>query len=53
MFILSAVSGVEKGIQGLSDTNMVLAGLPALFIFVVGPLVYILDTFIGSIGAYV
>lgn len=53
MFILSAISGVEKGIQWLSNTNMVLAALLALFIFVVGPLVYIINTFIGSIGAYV
>jgi glycine betaine transporter len=53
MFILSAVSGVEKGIQWLSNTNMVLAGLLALFILAVGPLVYIINTFIGSIGAYV
>ena len=53
MFIISAVSGVEKGVQWLSNTNMVLAGLLALFILLVGPLVYIINTFIGSIGAYV
>jgi glycine betaine transporter len=52
MFIVSAVSGVEKGIQWLSNTNMVLAALLALFVLVVGPLVYIINTFIGSIGAY-
>ncbi|MBW0102358.1 BCCT family transporter [Pseudonocardia sp. KRD291] len=51
-FILSAVSGVAKGIQWLSNINMVLAGLLALFVFVVGPTVIILDLIPTSIGAY-
>jgi choline/carnitine/betaine transport len=51
-FILSAVSGVAKGIQWLSNINMVLAGLLALFVFVVGPTVIILDLFPTAIGAY-
>lgn len=42
-FVLSAVSGVAKGIQWLSNTNMVLALLLAFFIFVVGPTVFILN----------
>ena len=36
-FILSAVSGVSKGIQLLSNINMVLAGILALVVFVGGP----------------
>ena len=36
-FVASAVSGVEKGIQWLSNINMVLAGLLVLFVFIVGP----------------
>ncbi|MFP5021940.1 BCCT family transporter [Pseudonocardia phyllosphaerae] len=51
-FILSAVSGVERGIQWLSNTNMVLAGVLALFLFVAGPTVIILDLLPTSIGAY-
>ncbi|MEU9819078.1 BCCT family transporter [Pseudonocardia alni] len=51
-FILSAVSGVEKGIQWLSNTNMVLAAVLAFFVFVVGPTVIILDLIPTSIGAY-
>ncbi|MDN5916589.1 MAG: BCCT family transporter [Pseudonocardia sp.] len=51
-FILSAVSGVGNGIQWLSNINMVLAGLLALFVFVVGPTVIILDLIPTSIGAY-
>src|SRR5699024_7531701 len=38
-FIISAVSGVERGIQYLSNTNMVLALILAVFVFVVGPTV--------------
>ena len=42
-FILSAVSGIAKGIQWLSNINMVLALALALFVFVVGPTVFILN----------
>ena len=38
-FIFSAVSGVAKGIQWLSNINMVLAGILALVVFVGGPTV--------------
>nr|WP_257786128.1 BCCT family transporter [Actinoalloteichus hymeniacidonis] len=51
-FIASAVSGVAKGIQWLSNINMVLALLLALFLFVVGPTVMILNLVPTSIGAY-
>jgi len=52
-FVVSAVSGVAKGIQWLSNTNMVLAILLALFLFVVGPTVFMLDLIPTSIGSYV
>ncbi|HET6628435.1 MAG TPA: BCCT family transporter [Woeseiaceae bacterium] len=52
MFIISAVTGVHKGIEWLSNTNMVLAAALALFVFIAGPAVFILDTFVRSIGAY-
>ncbi|PKW14225.1 BCCT family transporter [Saccharopolyspora spinosa] len=51
-FIFSAVSGVAKGIQWLSNINMVLAALLAIFVFVVGPTVFILDLLPTSIGVY-
>ncbi|MBP2367104.1 choline/carnitine/betaine transport [Pseudonocardia parietis] len=51
-FVLSAVSGIARGIQWLSNINMVLAGVLALFVFVVGPTVIILDLIPTSIGAY-
>lgn len=51
-FVVSAVSGVEKGIQWLSNTNMVLALALALFVFVVGPTVIILDMLPTTVGSY-
>lgn len=51
-FILSAVSGVAKGIQWLSNINMVLAITLALFVFVLGPTVFILNLVPTSIGSY-
>ncbi|GHH50857.1 BCCT family transporter [Streptomyces candidus] len=51
-FIASAVSGVEKGIQWLSNINMVLALLLVLFVFVAGPTIFVLDLVPTSLGAY-
>lgn len=52
-FVLSAVSGVSKGIQWLSNINMVLAVVLALFVFVVGPTVFILNLIPNTVGGYV
>ncbi|GAB3405417.1 BCCT family transporter [Flindersiella endophytica] len=52
-FVLSAISGVAKGIQWLSNTNMVLAVVLAAFVFVVGPTVFILNLIPTAIGDYV
>lgn len=51
-FIASAVSGVAKGIQWLSNINMVLAAVLAVFVLVVGPTVLILNLVPGAIGDY-
>ena len=51
-FVASAVSGVAKGIQWLSNINMVLAIVLALFVFVVGPTVFIMNIMPTSIGSY-
>ena len=42
-FVISAVSGVARGIRYLSSTNMALAFLLALFVFLAGPTVLLLD----------
>ena len=51
-FVLSAVSGIERGVKWLSNANAAAAGLLALFLFVVGPTVFILGTFTESLGGY-
>ncbi|MFJ5937595.1 BCCT family transporter [Streptomyces cinereoruber] len=52
-FVLSAVSGVERGIQWLSNINMVLAAILAVFVFVAGPTIIVLDLLPTSIAAYI
>ncbi|TJX34293.1 MAG: glycine/betaine ABC transporter permease, partial [Mesorhizobium sp.] len=52
LFILSAVSGVGKGVQFLSNMNMVVAAALLLFLAVVGPTVFILNTFTEALGEY-
>jgi choline/carnitine/betaine transport len=51
-FVVSAVSGIAKGIQWLANTNMVLAVVLAVFVFVVGPTVLILNLVPTTIGTY-
>ncbi|CCI82889.1 betaine/carnitine/choline transporter (BCCT) family transporter [Corynebacterium otitidis ATCC 51513] len=51
-FLLSALSGVGRGIQWISNFNMIVAALLAIFVFVVGPTVAMLDLLPSSIGAY-
>ena len=51
-FVVSAVTGIEKGVQFLSNANAIAAVVLVLFLFVVGPTVFILSTFTEGIGAY-
>ena len=51
-FVLSAVTGIEKGVQYLSNANAIAALLLVFFLFVVGPTVFILSTFTESLGGY-
>ncbi|MFF7701664.1 BCCT family transporter [Streptomyces lydicus] len=51
-FILSAVSGIAKGVQMLSNINMVLALILAVFVFVVGPTVLVLNLLPTSLGSF-
>jgi choline/carnitine/betaine transport len=52
-FVASAISGVEKGIQWLSNINMVLAGLLVLFVFIVGPTILMLNLLPTSMGSFI
>ncbi|WPF66796.1 MULTISPECIES: BCCT family transporter [unclassified Corynebacterium] len=51
-FLLSAISGVGKGIQYLSNANMILAAILAIVVFVLGPTVAVLNLIPGSVGGY-
>ncbi|MCZ2823259.1 MULTISPECIES: BCCT family transporter [unclassified Modestobacter] len=51
-FVASAFSGIARGIQWLSNINVVLAFVLALFVFVVGPTVFILNLVPTALGSY-
>lgn len=51
-FVLSAFSGVHKGVKWLSTANVVLASLIMLFVFVFGPSVFVLDSVPATVGGY-
>ncbi|MCA4134532.1 BCCT family transporter [Arthrobacter sp. M4] len=52
-FVASAVSGISRGIQWLSNINMVLAVVLALIVFVAGPTLFILNLIPAAVGDYV
>lgn len=52
LFMISAMSGLGKGIKILSNANMGLAGLLFLLMFVFGPTLFILNLFTDTIGTY-
>ena len=49
LFIISAVSGVKRGIRVLSNVNMVMVTVLAVFVFIAGPTLFLLN-FIPSAG---
>jgi glycine betaine transporter len=51
-FVVSAISGIERGIKYLSNANAIAAAVLAFFLFVVGPTVFILSTFTQTMGDY-
>ncbi|MFD1864492.1 glycine betaine uptake BCCT transporter [Planococcus chinensis] len=52
LFILSAWSGLNKGIKYLSNTNMVLAVILLILVLVLGPTLLILNLFTETFGNY-
>ncbi len=51
-YLLSASTGLDKGIRFLSNLNMSLVVLLMLFVLFVGPTRFILSTFATSLGGY-
>ncbi|MFC5712983.1 BCCT family transporter [Thalassorhabdus alkalitolerans] len=53
LFIISAWSGLSKGIKYLSNINMILGFLLMVLLLIVGPTVYIMNMFTHSLGGYI
>ncbi|CAA0125388.1 Glycine betaine transporter BetL [Halioglobus japonicus] len=53
MYMISTLTGVEKGMKLLSDINMVLGLALMAFILIFGPTAFIMETFVTTFGAYV
>lgn len=51
-FIISAVSGVKRGIRILSNANMIAAGGLAIFVFIAGPTLFLLNFYPASILSF-
>jgi len=51
-YTISAVSGLDKGIKILSNTNMILAFLVLVFFLVAGPTRFLLNLMVDSVGQY-
>ena len=51
--ILSAVSGVDKGIKILSSVNIIACVVLLLFVLFLGPTVYLIGSFTEGIGTYI
>ncbi|SIT25723.1 choline BCCT transporter BetT [Achromobacter sp. MFA1 R4] len=49
---VSVASGLDKGIRILSETNLALAVVLLLFVLIVGPTVFLLQTFVQNTGTY-
>ncbi|MCP8616066.1 glycine betaine uptake BCCT transporter [Salirhabdus salicampi] len=52
LFLLSAMTGLNKGIKYLSNTNIVLAILLMFFVLFAGPTNLIMDLFTTTLGSY-
>jgi glycine betaine transporter len=51
-YMLSATTGVDKGIKILSNLNMLIAIALMLMVLFAGPTAFVLETFLNTIGEY-
>jgi glycine betaine transporter len=51
-YMLSATTGVDKGIRILSNLNMIIALSIMAFVLIFGPTAFILESFVTSVGDY-
>ncbi|MFP4524933.1 MAG: BCCT family transporter [Bacteroidales bacterium] len=50
---ISVVSGLDRGVKKLSEMNINLGALLLIFIIILGPTIYILDSYTQNIGNYI
>ena len=50
--VISVATGLDKGIKILSETNMILAVVLLLLIFVLGPTVFLMQAYLQNMGDY-
>ena len=50
--LLSVLAGMDKGVKRLSILNMLLATALMMFVFIVGPTIFILNAFMENTGSY-
>lgn len=48
----SVISGLNGGVRRLSELNMLLAGVLMTFVLIVGPTLFLLNSFVDDIGYY-
>jgi glycine betaine transporter len=53
LFIISATTGVQKGIKYLSNANLVLAVIVLFTLLFIGPTGFVLDLFTTTLGSYI
>lgn len=51
-FVISAVSGIKRGIRLLSNINMIIAGIIAIFVFLAGPTLFLLNMIPASVSEF-
>src|SRR5690606_23668763 len=50
--LISATTGLDKGIRILSNTNLTIAAVLLIFVLFVGPTSFIFDVFTTTLGSY-
>ncbi|GAB3223802.1 BCCT family transporter [Glycomyces halotolerans] len=51
-FVVSAFTGIHRGVKWLSTTNVLLASAIMVFVFIAGPTLFLLDAWPASVGSY-
>lgn len=52
LFMISAITGVDKGIKYLSNANISLAGVIMIICIIIGPTILIINNFTNTFGMY-